>query len=81
MEFKRKGPDVAEVTCRDGKRLLFSYGEPVAAFVPNPSGWHFLRVDEYISRTTESHIRNFIGPSGSTKVPRAEILRAVKEAC
>lgn len=85
MEFKRKGPEVAEVTCNDGTRVLFSYGEPVALwdakrppYGVRPRG--YLRTERYVSRTTENHIASFVGSSMAEKIPHAEIQNAVKEA-
>jgi hypothetical protein len=45
---------VAELTLDDGRtKVLFSYGAPVAAFIP---GRGFVRTNQVISKTTERHI-------------------------
>lgn len=79
MEFKRTGPDVAVIMFRDGSRFLFSYGDPVAIYDPASSG--YLRTDRYVSRTTESHIADFVhGGALIVRMPHEEILRMTREA-
>lgn len=78
MELKRKGPNVDEVTCLNGTRILFSYGEPVA-FYTTVTGW--ARTDRYVSRTTERHITDFLDKGHEyTKVTHETVLRVAKEA-
>jgi hypothetical protein len=86
MEFKRKGPNVAEITTRDGRRILFSYGEPVAVLYPAPLSGRahavVKRVDSYVSRTTEQHIEEFAKADAAQvkRVPVAEVRRITAEA-
>lgn len=47
----------AELTLNDGTKVLFSYGEMVAALVP---GKGYIRTDRFISPTTERHIQAWI---------------------
>ncbi len=83
MEFKRKGPEAAEIQCTDGKRVLFSYGEPVAVFHPRSPAARatFWRVDDYVSRTTERHITEFVTDGPALRVPRAVIRAMVERSC
>ena len=85
MEFKRKGPEVAELTCNSGRRILFSYGEPVALILPaaQDDGPVCVRTDRYISRTTERHIQEFAAAHGvrARRVAHEKILTATKETC
>ena len=85
MDFTRKGPEVIEIGCSDGKRVLFSYGHPVALYVPGrtalPSADGWMRTDAYVSRTTEQHIKDFLGRSKASRVPTADIVRLTREAC
>lgn len=75
MEHKRTGPNSSEITTHDGTAILFSYGEPVAARLPHGEQ---VRVDDYVSRTTERHITAFI-PGAARRTTRAE-LRGIAEA-
>ena len=56
------------VSLTDGRRVCFSYGVAVAAFVP---GRGYLKTDEYHSTTTSKHANAFAGKE-SPKVPAAE---------
>lgn len=81
MEFKRTGPNSAEVTTADSVRILFSYGEPVALLYQGIG--RAQRTDRYVSRTTEQHIKEFLREVLSEHVERIshdEILRATKAA-
>ncbi len=77
MEFKRKGPEVVEVVCANGLRVLYSYGAAVALWNPRRG---FVRVEGYTSRTTESHIGAFINGAVTEKVPPGQILSVVEGA-
>lgn len=63
---------VAELTMADGRtKVLFSYGQPVAAFIP---GRGYLRSDNVVSKTTERHIATWCsGWFTVEKVPQSTI--------
>lgn len=62
---------IAELTCTDGTKILFSYGQPVAAFIPSKG---FLRVDTYLSKTTERHIETWVDSLfGAQRVPASDL--------
>lgn len=47
----------AELSLNNGVKLLFSYGTLVAALIP---GKGYVRLDEYVSKTTERHITEWV---------------------
>lgn len=47
----------AELTLDDRTKVLFSYGQPVAALMP---GQGYFRTTQNISKTTERHIASWI---------------------
>lgn len=86
MRFLRKGPDVAEVESCDGTRVLYSYGQAVALwsarrapYSVGPRG--FVRVKGYTSRTTERHIREFVGAMPAEQLPPPELVLLAQQAC
>lgn len=84
MELKRYGPNVAEITTTNGARVLFSYSEPVAAYVPGRLGFPWIKTAEFFSRTTSGHVAKWLRENGAPEhvpaVPHAELLNITKEA-
>lgn len=65
------------VTCNDGTQILYSYTTPVAVFYPDKG---YFMTSEYYSRTTTSHIREFVkGCVG--KLTEKELRQIVEEKC
>lgn len=67
------------VTCDDGTRILYSYTTPVAVHIP---GQGYFEASEYYSRTTNSHIREFVRSSTDPvigKLSEAKLLDIVAE--
>ena len=55
------GSNMTQVSLPDGTEVLYSYKEPVAAFVP---GEGFLRTSKRWSNTTTRHITKWLGIFG-----------------
>lgn len=79
MELQKVSPNVDVIHLSDGRgKILFSYGEPVAAFIP---GRGYVRTTKYFSRTTMGHIAAWLRAAGpgiagvTASVPHDEILR------
>ncbi|APU00329.1 hypothetical protein HOR55_gp42 [Ralstonia phage RS-PII-1] len=67
---------IAELTLDDGTKFLFSYGQSVAAFVPSKG---FMRVDTYLSKTTERHIETWVDSLfGAKRVSQADLDNLVR---
>lgn len=62
--------NTSTVSLNDGREVCFSYGVPVAAFIP---GRGYIRRDESFSVTTSKHANGYAGKD-SPKVPVAEFL-------
>lgn len=60
MEFKRIGPNLAEIQCTNGTRILFSYDDAVAAHV---AGEGYIKTKYTMSRTTGDHVKKWLGGS------------------
>lgn len=83
MELKRYGPNVAEITTADGARVLFSYSEPVAAYVPGLRlDFAWIKTAQFFSRTTSGHVSKWLRDNGAPAhvpaVPHAELLKITK---
>lgn len=61
------------VSLSDGREVCFSYGVPVAAFLP---GRGYIKTDEYHSVTTSRHANTYAGKD-APKMPQAEFLAAI----
>lgn len=89
-EFKRHGANVVEVVANDGTRVLFSYDQPVAAFVVEtdsldikaPPVTAFVRTSRFWSRTTSRHVAEWLQENGADAltVDQETINRISREA-
>lgn len=70
MQLRQVTLGSTEVALADGTYVLFSYKTPVAALVPG-KGW--IRTSTYYSRTTSTHIRQWVESSEVTEVDQSEI--------
>lgn len=72
--------NLSKVSLTDGREVCFSYGVPVAAFIPKglfiegPSG--YIRRDEYFSVTTSKHANGYAGKD-APKVRTADFLTLI----
>lgn len=81
MQLKKLGPSMTELELADGRRVLFSYETPVAAFLPSEiSGQmcgldhegdghecgEYVKSDKFFSRTTTSHVSKWLGENKET---------------
>lgn len=70
--LERLGPSSHVLTLKDGTRILFSYGTPVAADVTYKSigvkGREFLKTSTFHSRTTSGHVARFLGSNQARAV-------------
>lgn len=86
MEFKRTGPESVEIKTHDGTVILFSYGEPVAAYCRRGIGrgvspdWGVVKTEKFISRSTTAHVAAFVAGRGVYTVPHSFILEITKGA-
>lgn len=79
--LERLGPSSHVLTLKDGTRILFSYGTPVAAQVsgvhrghvgPNPDAyWDWMKTSTFRSRTTSGHVARFLGSNQARAVDQA----------
>jgi len=67
MKINPLGANKTVLTLADGTEVLFSYGTPVAAFVPG-QGW--LRTERRWSVTTSKHITQWL-PGKAEERPQA----------
>lgn len=70
MKLRTIGNNQSVLTFKSGIQLLFSYETPCAVFVP---GEGYKRTAEFVSRTTQRHIAEWIGDNQSVAIPQAEI--------
>lgn len=62
------------VSLDDGRQVCFSYGVPVAAYLPKaPTGPTYVKTDRKYSSTTSGHANRFC--QGSTSVVPDSVLR------
>jgi hypothetical protein len=66
-------PNVSMVDLADGRRVCFSYGVPVAAFVPDRG---YIVTNRKYSVTTSRHANQFTG-KGAAVVPDSELRRVI----
>jgi len=59
---------------QNGDKMLYSYETPVAAEINNGA---LLRTDKYFSRTTEGHIKKWVGEREAETVPHDRILEFI----
>ena len=69
MQLKRYGPNMAEISAGDGTRILFSYDEPVAAFLGASRVW--VKTAKFFSRTTAAHVAKWQRENGAAGLARA----------
>lgn len=79
--LERLGPSSHVLTLKDGTRILFSYGTPVAAWLPcgirNPVNYAlvaeagYLKTSTFHSRTTSGHVARFLGSNQARAVDQA----------
>ncbi|PNG50375.1 MULTISPECIES: hypothetical protein [unclassified Variovorax] len=55
----------AELELAPDTKVMFSYGRPAAALLPDRG---YVRVDQVISKTTERHIAEWVGAEASEQV-------------
>ena len=78
MEIKPLAKNAFVLTTREGTRVLYSYGVPVAAHKLYQG---YVRSDWFVSRTTSAHVALFCTRgTGARAVPHDEILKIAKEA-
>ena len=77
MEIKPLAKNAFVVTTREGTKILYSYGVPVAAHKLYQG---YVRSDWFVSRTTSAHVCEFARGNGARAIPHDEILKIAKEA-
>jgi hypothetical protein len=73
IQIKHPGANQVIVRFNGGGEVLFSYGTPVAGFIP---GQGYVRTAENHSRTTNGHIRGYLPDPGLKKykeLPQSEM--------
>lgn len=63
MRLFEQGSNVRLLKLDDGTEILFSYGIPVAGFIPTQG---YIRTDEHHSPTTSRHINGYVGQTCKT---------------
>ena len=53
----RYGKNITEIPCKNGCKVMFSYDQPVAAYVPNQG---YFRTENRYSVVTSKHIRKWL---------------------
>lgn len=71
MDFQRIDGNMAVIMFNDGTRIMFSYGEPAAAYLP---GRGYLKSTRYLSRSTNQHVVKFTAGNMAAPVDHSEIL-------
>lgn len=79
--LERLGPSSHILTLKDGTRILFSYGTPVAAWTPWADllagerlvcgGPGYLKSSKFHSRITSDHVARFLGSNQARAVDQA----------
>ncbi len=77
MELQPLAKNAFIVALRSGVRLLYSFGAPVAVYVP---GRGYLRSAWYVSRTTTAHVSEFSRGNVARELAHDEILKIAQEA-
>lgn len=58
MRLFEQGSNIRLLKLEDGTEVLFSYGIPVAAFIPSTG---YIKTDEHYSPTTSRHVNGYVG--------------------
>lgn len=70
MKLRTIGSNQSVLTFKSGVRILFSYETPCAVFVP---GEGFKKTADFISRTTQRHIAEWVGNHPVCDIPQGEV--------
>ncbi|AQT27807.1 hypothetical protein HOR67_gp45 [Ralstonia phage RS-PI-1] len=70
MKLRTIGNHQSVLTFKSGVRLLFSYETPCAVFVP---GEGYKKTSEFVSRTTQRHIADWVGDNPVVEISQADI--------
>jgi hypothetical protein len=67
MQIKKLGPNMTELSYKDGRRVLVSYETPVAAFTPDYrvpyshwAGPTWLKNKRFVSRSSQDHAKAWL---------------------
>jgi hypothetical protein len=69
MHAQNLSRHATQLTFGNGEQILLSYGTPVAS--KNLTGYH--RTEKYWSRTTNRHIRDWIGGQSCDKIEQRSL--------